>query len=228
MGHGRSGSGAGNQRPPADDYRVMLGCEGYREAISARIDGEDPGLAAEPLARHLADCAGCRAFETDALGATRRARLRSAEPVPDLTGAIMTAISASRRPLPTPFVIRLTLALVAAAQACSAIPALVGNDSGATLHIAHEQGAWGLALAAGLAFAAWRPARAGALLPFLAVFVATMAALTLVDVVTGRVAPTAEVPHLMAAIGLALLWLEMHPPAALVTTAPLPEARLAA
>ena len=211
-----------------DDYSRMVGCETYCEAISARIDGEDPGIAEDALARHVADCRACRSFETAALAATRRARLRPAEPVPDLTAPILATISAVRRPVATPSVIRLTLALVAAAQACSAIPALVGNDSGATLHIAHEQGAWALALAAGLAFAAWRPARGAALLPFLAVFVATMAALTLADVIGGRVAPTAELPHVMAAFGLVVLWLETHPPAALAPTAPADSPRLAA
>ncbi|HZQ58843.1 MAG TPA: zf-HC2 domain-containing protein [Acidimicrobiales bacterium] len=206
----------------------MAGCEEYREAISARIDGEDPGMAEEALARHIADCHACRAFETAALAATRRARLRAAEAVPDLTGPILASITASRRLAPTPSVVRLTLALVAAAQAVGAIPALVGNDSGATLHIAHEQGAWGLALAAALALAAWRPARAAALLPFLGVFVVTMSALTLADVAGGRVAPAAELPHVMAAIGLVLLWLETHPPAALVAPAAAPEPRLAA
>lgn len=206
----------------------MFGCEDYREAISARIDGEDGGVAEGTLARHLADCSACRAFETAALAATRRARLRPAEAVPDLTGPILAGITASPRLAPTPSVVRLTLALVAAAQAVGAIPALVGNDSGATLHVAHEQGAWGLALAAALALAAWRPARATALLPFLAVFVVTMSALTLADVVGGRVAPTAELPHLMAALGLVLLWLETHPPAALVPAARAPEPRLAA
>jgi predicted anti-sigma-YlaC factor YlaD len=206
----------------------MLGCESYREAISARIDGEDGGVAEDELARHLAECTACRTFETAALAATRRARLRSAEPVPDLTGPILATITASRRLAPAPSVVRLTLALVAAAQAVAAIPALVGNDSGATLHIAHEQGAWALALAAALGFAAWRPARAAALVPFLAVFVVTMAGLTLGDVAGGRVAPTAELPHVMAALGLVLLWLETHPPAALTpaTTAQAP--RLAA
>jgi predicted anti-sigma-YlaC factor YlaD len=111
-----------------------------------------------------------------------------------------------------PAVIRCTLGLIGAAQVLIAIPALAGNDTGATLHVAHEAGAWSLALAAALAMAAWRPARAAALLPFLAVFVGTLAALTVGDIAAGRVAPSAELPHLMAGFGLLLLWLESHPP----------------
>ena len=68
----------------------------------------------------------------------------------------------------------------------------------------------------------------GALLPFLGVFIVTMATLTTLDVAAGRVAPTAELPHLMAALGLVLLWLETHPPAGLAVSEPAPAARLAA
>jgi len=111
-----------------------------------------------------------------------------------------------------PVVIRLSLALTAVAQLIVAVPALTGNDRGATIHIAHEQAAWGIALAVALAVAAWRPSRAAALVPFLVVFVACLSALTISDIAAGRVAPSAELPHLMAGIGLALLWLECHPP----------------
>jgi predicted anti-sigma-YlaC factor YlaD len=117
-----------------------------------------------------------------------------------------------------PVVIRLTLALIALSQILIAVPALAGNDLGAPMHVAHEQGAWGLAMAAALGLAAWRPSRAAALLPLLSVFVACLFVLTIGDVVAGRVAPSAELPHLMAGVGLALLWLESHPPAGLSTT----------
>jgi len=210
------------------------GCGTYRDAISARIDGESGGVADEALAVHLAACTACRTWESAALAATRRARVRAADPVPDLSAAILAAMRAeamraeATRARPTaaaagvPSVIRLALALVAAAQVLVAAPALVGNDLGASLHVAHEQGSWGLALAAALALAAWRPGRAAALLPFLGVFVASMSVLTLGDVLSGRVAPSAELPHLMVAFGLVLAWLEAHPPAGLAVPAPAP------
>ncbi|HEY2429842.1 MAG TPA: zf-HC2 domain-containing protein [Acidimicrobiales bacterium] len=206
-----------------------MDCERFRLAISARIDGEDPGVGEGELSRHLAGCAACRAWEASALGVTRGLRLRPAEKIPDLASPIMAAIAAERhrlRPPVTrtddtggaPAVIRLTLALIAAAQVVIAIPALTGNDLGAPVHVAHEQGSWGLALAAALAMAAWRPSRAAALAPLLAVFVGCLAALTIGDIVAGRVAPGVELPHLLAGFGLALLWLESHPPAGLATT----------
>ena len=180
---------------------------------------------------------------------TRATRLQPAEAIPDLTGAIMAAVADGGntrvagglrdrvRSLPSlrelidadtskaPWLLRLTLLLVAFAQVIIAVPALFGDDLGATIHVAHEQGAWGLALAAGLAFGAWRPSRASAMVPVLSVFVVCLGCMTAMDIAAHRVAPSAEVPHLMAAFGLVLLWLQTHPPAALVMGRPAPSAQ---
>jgi len=212
----------------------MVDCQQWRDAISAQMDGEDPGIAEAGLERHLAVCPACLAWQIAAIRVTRAARVRPAEPVPDLAERIMQAVAAepvaarSRAVRGTvddtaPTVIRLTLVLIAAAQILIAVPALIGNDLGATVHIAHEQGAWGLALAAALGAAAWRPSRAAGLLPLLAVFVGSLSLLTISDIFAGRVAPSAELPHLMAAVGLLVLWLESHPPAGLtITSRPVP------
>jgi anti-sigma factor RsiW len=45
-------------------------CERGREWISLRLDGELSELAEKMLESHLARCAGCRAFEADAVAAT--------------------------------------------------------------------------------------------------------------------------------------------------------------
>jgi predicted anti-sigma-YlaC factor YlaD len=165
-----------------------MDCEHFREAISARIDNEDPPIDEVALDRHLDGCPSCRSWQAAVQQLTRRTRVRPAEDVPDLAAPIVTAITASatrRRILvpaagttAAPLVIRLSLGLTAVAQLIAAVPALAGNDRGATIHIAHEQAAWGIALAAALAAAAWRPSRAAALVPFLVVFVACLSALT--------------------------------------------------
>ena len=49
-------------------------CERSREWISLRLDGELSELAEKMLESHLARCAGCRAFESDAAIATRLVR----------------------------------------------------------------------------------------------------------------------------------------------------------
>ena len=67
-------------------------CTAYREAISARLDGEPLGLPARDLDAHLAGCPGCAAWADDAAAVTRRARLAPAPPVPDLTEAVLAAL----------------------------------------------------------------------------------------------------------------------------------------
>jgi len=50
-------------------------CDRFHEAISAWIDGEDPGLPDGALEAHLGVCADCRAWQQQAHALTRRARL---------------------------------------------------------------------------------------------------------------------------------------------------------
>ena len=247
-----------------------MGCDRYREAISAQIDGEDPGVARDDLDRHLIGCGPCRQWSAHAHLTARTIRVHAVATVPDLTDPILAAIAAERlcappiapitapaRPgeiaptLPparpraltparrralagepaglgaptTPAVVRVALGLVAAAQVAVALPALGGNDLGAPVHVAHEQAAWGLALAAGLALGAWRPGRAAGLFPLVAVFVGCLTVLGLADIGAGRAVPSAEVPHLMSLVGLTLLWLVSHPPAGLAPTAGPPPPR---
>ena len=54
-------------------------CERSREWISLRLDGELSELAEKMLESHLARCAGCRAFESDAVATTRLVRTASLE-----------------------------------------------------------------------------------------------------------------------------------------------------
>jgi len=200
-------------------------CEFYREVCSARLDGAASELEANALDAHLAGCPDCRAWAAEATKVTALARLAPADRVPDLTARIMAAAPVSRpgsvsgpaslpgpapaiRPVP---VARLGLVMVALAQLAIAVPALLGNDAGAPVHIAREQGSWALALAVGLLFAAWRPARADGILPVLGVLVACLAATTTLDVVAGRAAASGEAPHALAGLGLVLLWLAAHP-----------------
>ena len=49
-------------------------CERSREWISLRLDGELSELAEKMLESHLARCAGCRAFESDAAATTQLVR----------------------------------------------------------------------------------------------------------------------------------------------------------
>jgi plastocyanin len=72
-------------------------CEPFQEALSAFADGElDPG-AERAVRDHLDRCPDCRRRlqQIEALG--RRVRVRTADPVPDLTSAVLAA-AADRGP----------------------------------------------------------------------------------------------------------------------------------
>jgi predicted anti-sigma-YlaC factor YlaD len=77
---------------------MHMRCEDCREAISARLDGEEL-TDVEPAAdldaavdEHLDDCAECREFAERAARITRLARIRPAEPTPDLLPGILAAL----------------------------------------------------------------------------------------------------------------------------------------
>jgi predicted anti-sigma-YlaC factor YlaD len=103
--------------------------------------------------------------------------------------------------------------MVALAQLAIAIPALSGADSGASVHIAHEQGSWALALAVGLLVVVWSPARANGMLPLVGALVAGLTLTSGLDILNGRTAAGAEAPHGLAILGLMLLWWVAHPTA---------------
>jgi predicted anti-sigma-YlaC factor YlaD len=71
--------------------------------------------------------------------------------------------------------------------------------------MAHESGAWNLAVAATfLAVAAWPSLALGAL-PFLGSFVALLLPVTLVDLADGRVQVDRAVAHVLLLVGTALV-----------------------
>jgi predicted anti-sigma-YlaC factor YlaD len=205
-------------------------CTQYREALSARLDGEPLGVSDEQLDRHLHTCAGCTAWSAAATRATRLVRLGTAPDVPDLSARILAAagvtgsgvtgsgVTGSGAPAPARDVrsqrwrgrllalVRVALAGVAAVQAAIGWPALaLGMDSmQAPMHVAHESGAWNVALAVALLAVARRPRYATGLLPLLAAFVVVLTVVSLPDVVAGYVPIGRIAGHLLlvGALGL--------------------------
>ena len=190
-------------------------CQPCREALSARIDGEDPGVPDELVERHLAGCRDCQAFADSAALVTRRLAIRPADPVPDLTQPILAAAFADRREASArahraasgSHWSRWALLVVALTQMAMALPPmLLGHDGGASVHVARELGSWDLALALALLLVVLRPARATGLVPFAAALVLAMAATAVIDVASGRAAVLGETQHLLDLAGLGLLW----------------------
>jgi predicted anti-sigma-YlaC factor YlaD len=195
-------------------------CDAVREALSARLDGEPSGQPDDLVDGHLAGCRACTAWSEELATLHRMVRVRAAEPVPDLSAAIVgafhpspadrrRAVARSRRPVLGEAVsgTRWALFIVALTQLVLAAPALFGDDPGATVHVARELGSFDVALAVGLLVAAWQPARAWGLLPVAAALAAVMAATATIDLVDGRTAYLGEAHHLLDLAGVALLWL---------------------
>jgi predicted anti-sigma-YlaC factor YlaD len=205
----------GNRGARRDDHPGMK-CAAFRDALSARLDGEDPGLVTEALDAHLARCPACTAWSDELAVLHRMVRVRAAEPVPDLTGEIIEAfVPAARRRsvwqrVPGEVIsgARWALFAVALTQLVLAVPALVlGEDSGATVHVARELGAFDVALAVGLLVAAWQPLRSWGLLPVAAALALVMGGTAVLDLVDGRTDTVAEAHHLLDVAGVLLLWL---------------------
>jgi len=182
-------------------------CDRVREALSARLDGEDPGITDDVVDAHLVRCRDCRRWQEAAATAGRTVRLRAAPLVPDLTAGILDAAPPLRPPalarwLASPW--RVGLLCVAVLQLATVVSALSsGGESG---HVVHEVHALDLALAGGLATAALRPARAWGMLPMVAAAVVALLVTAALDMADGGVDPVSEATHLLEVVGLVFLW----------------------
>ena len=160
-----------------------MGCDQYREALSADLDGEPPGVPEDALSGHLSGCPGCRELVRasrpghpagpvgagDADSGPRAGRARGAA----------GGLARRRRVFAGA---RAALVVVAFLQALLAWSgALTGQDDMATGHVAHEVGAWNLALAVAFLMVATRPKAADALIAPVGVFVAVLAVVAASD-----------------------------------------------
>jgi predicted anti-sigma-YlaC factor YlaD len=186
-------------------------CSTYREALSARLDGEPLGMPGRDLDAHLAGCPGCAAWAEAAAVVTRRARLAPAPRVPDLTESVLTALPgelprAARARVIGDF-LRLALLAVGVAQAAMFWPALQtgGGAMAAPMHMAHETDAWNLAVAAAFLAVAALPRLAAGALPFLGTFTVLLTVVTATDLAAGRVPVERAVAHLLLAAGVVLV-----------------------
>jgi predicted anti-sigma-YlaC factor YlaD len=186
-----------------------MDCKTCREAISALLDNEDPGVDPTLVEAHLVGCAACRADAAQASRLHGWLRLRPAEPVPDLTPAILARIA---RTEPSQREFRIGLAVLAGVVAVLALPApLLGGDAGARLHLARELGSFQVALAVGFLLVAWRPEQRARLLPVVAVLSVCPAVIAVVDMAAGQTPASAEAHHLLQLAGLGLVWLLADP-----------------
>lgn len=190
-------------------------CDDVRAALSARLDGEDPGASSTALDAHTDSCPGCRSWLARAERVTRLARLQAVD-VPDLTAPVLAAVAAeqgatrqaaaatarARRQ-----VLRVAVAVAAVAQLAVALPILLaGLGVEADPHTSREMASFDAALAVGFALAAWRPERARAFLPVALVLAVCLAGTSAVDIANSTTALVHEAGHLAAVVQAGLLW----------------------
>jgi predicted anti-sigma-YlaC factor YlaD len=196
-----------------------MDCNSAREAISAAFDGEAFDGEAAELELHLESCRGCVEWRERAHTVTRRARIAVAPTAPAAPQSLIEAVVASAANRPWQQVSSLTkarlgLAAVAVLQLAITVPPLIlGSDRDAPIHIAHEMGAFDLALAIGFLAAAWRPVHAKGMHVLAGAAALLLVGTAVVDIAAGRTTPAAEVPHLLAVAGWILLRLVARMPA---------------
>ena len=77
-------------------------CDQVREAISAGLDGEVPGLPLRDTETHLARCAACRQFQARVMAVNPALALEVSRPAPtELKQALATEWAQSIRPVPS-------------------------------------------------------------------------------------------------------------------------------
>lgn len=186
-----------------------MDCDIAREALSARLDGEEPGVDSGDVDRHLAGCAGCEAWYQRVAALDRLARIAPAEePRPDLGAVILAQVALPRRGRWRRLMI-VALMLVALAQLAIGLASLfvpLGMPAGMdmSVHMDHETAAFNLAFGVILLLVGRNTRRAATQVPVLASFVAVLAVASVIDLADGNVDLARLVTHLPVVLGLVL------------------------
>ncbi len=187
-----------------------MSCEAFREAASARLDGESSGMPSVVLDEHLAGCPDCSVWLDQATRAGRLLRVSGVTP-PDLSAAILREAGLpAARLLRRRRALQAGLVALAGLQWVLALPGLGGQSVGmAAMHMgahqAHESAAWNVAVGAALMAVALRPGRAAGTVPILLAFVAVLSVLSVPDLLDGAVTAARLASHAGVALGLLLV-----------------------
>ncbi len=83
---------SGNPKESIDDH-CHVDCTECREAVSARLDGEESAAESDAIDAHLATCTKCRRFADEAAHVTRLARTTVATREPDVTLELLFTVN---------------------------------------------------------------------------------------------------------------------------------------
>nr|BFE65691.1 zf-HC2 domain-containing protein [Dactylosporangium thailandense] len=189
-------------------------CERYREALSARLDGEDEPIEPALVDAHLAGCAACRQWEREAQAVTRLVRLQPVPGTPPPVESLLAGFKSRKRRVfgkrQLVLTLRVLLGLFGLAQfvlgITQAATAASTNHIHGSGHVFHESAAWNVAIGAGFAWIATRRATPAGALPMLTAFVALLALLSASDLMNGTVETTRLISHgfVLAGYGIVL------------------------
>ena len=181
-------------------------CSEFHLLISAALDGELSITESSTLTAHLDSCVTCRQLEATLAIQNRLVRVGSIDEMPDLAPRVLAVAHPPR--LGRRGWVRQALAVIGLTELIVAIPALIlGEDSGAPIHVARHIGSLGAALGFALLYVAWKPTRAYGLLPFVASLAAFMTISSSLDLVFGRASLATESTHLVEFAGMFFVWL---------------------
>ncbi|MEU3452324.1 zf-HC2 domain-containing protein [Micromonospora sp. NPDC006766] len=186
-----------------------MGCDQWREVLSAQLDGEETPAERVAAEAHLSGCGDCRTWYDQAAAVTRRARLSVTVAGDDLTDVILAALPT---PAPAPsrrarfaLTLRAGLGLIGALQVVLGLSQIGRGANGVHVHAAagalasghlwHEAAAWNVAVGAGFLFVAARRTAPTGLVPMLSAFVGTLVLLSVNDLATERVEIARLVSH---------------------------------
>jgi predicted anti-sigma-YlaC factor YlaD len=189
---------------------AIVTCERWREAISARADGELFDIDERLVDAHLRRCPACHDFAAT-VSVTATPRPVSPPPPGDLTRRVSRAAIADDR-ASAPTMLRALLAVVAVEIIVVSVPALLGDEQATSTHAARHIGAFAVAYGVGLLVVVARPARARTMLPVAAVLAGALLITSVVDLAQGRIPLVAEAAHLPELVSVVLIWLIAVPP----------------
>jgi predicted anti-sigma-YlaC factor YlaD len=189
-----------------------MDCSKFREALSARFDGEPLGVDEEDLDRHLQVCPSCRRFEAGLPVLARASRIAAAERIPDRTSAILAM---ARTPTGTRLeLIRALLVGLGVLEVANGISSLMARSlDGAAIHQSRELGAFAFGIGVALLVAVVRPRILSGLFPVLGVLALGSVITAGFDIASGQVSLTTELHHLIEVTSVLTIWLlsRVHP-----------------
>lgn len=181
-----------------------MDCTTAREAISATLDGEEPGVPAAQLDEHVTGCRSCSLWRDAAADVTRMARLAPVGELPDVTEEALAGFRPVRRKARRGW-LRWAVAVVALCQLGVVVAQfLVPAPPHGGGHLLNETAAFNLAVAVALLYVAARPAQARSQWPVLLTVSAALVALSAIDVVQGAVGWGRLGTHLPLLVGALL------------------------